>query len=180
MGNRDSFEYNREGLKYNMFLCMNLQLGAKEALRCWKSEYADHTSRDDFYSVEGKLGEILYSAKSIIVFTLNEHKEDFILLAESTTHFELYKATIRSHPVCFLRLKLWRGHLYEDFSFVKGVTALWAAPTGLQLTLYLKDGTEYNLNSNDIELTRLITTTIKENIQCGHIKDELSLMLKHR
>jgi hypothetical protein len=153
---------------------------SKKLREKWEKDYQPFQSKVDFKTFKGCVNEILYYRKYIIVFTISERSEHFILLSDATVSFEDYKRIINGKPFCPISFCVWRNCKNdEDFYFVRSLKVNWSSPIGFKFVLKLKDGTEYVMDvPDDKALALKMADTMKSNIEKNAVYDDLSGMLK--
>jgi hypothetical protein len=176
----NGFKWNRLGKLFLLILAVLCSLlGAEKALEHWTEECQPHTEVSNFIEVEAKLDSVRYDRQSIIVFTVEGERNDYILLRETTSLFAKYQQLLRSQPRCRLWLKLWSTtRSSENWTFVRRLKPIWLKPTGFKLILCFSDKTEYMMDAqNNKNLAHLVTQTMRDNIAESDVREELDQML---
>lgn len=147
----------------------------------WRKYCEPFQNEGDFLSLKSSVKEVVSCKKeSFLVFTLEQYDEKFVLLPESTDSFQRARDLILFRPLCPIEFRVWKQvDEKKKYFFVRAMRVDWSPPKGMQLMLYLKDGTSYTMNMpEDPRLTRHMLKTLRENIEEGDTTKEIDDILR--
>jgi hypothetical protein len=158
MGSKPFVACNDEGIELFSFIALLVVYfaGAVAATQHWTKDFKPHCTEQDFAVVSGHLHDVVYRSRAMVVFLLQEEKQDratqYIMLPDAMgMEFAIAKALLKSGLQCELRVQVWRHRMQPDYFYVRKLECLYPPPRCVKVNLYLMDDTKYIVRFNDAE-----------------------------